>query len=284
MNSRCRSRQSDAISIGCPRQGCPVYAQPGRGGGWQLGGGGRTDLTGLTEDEAIALFWPGEEVEITASARRKVLQALPEPFQKSAEAAHAALLIDTAKWGKETPAQCSPAVAIARRALLSGRRLTIDYAPRGQSTRQRVVDPLGVIDKQGIWYLLALSAGSRRVYRVDRIAAAQVSDEPAQVPHGADLEALWQQATDEIEELRGGLQADIWIATSQAGILLDQLGRQAKIVETRGARTRITVAAPTARMIAQHLAGWGGLIEVASPTEVREELVVLGQELVQANS
>src|SRR6188508_656642 len=36
--------------------GVPVYAQPGRNGGWSLLGEARTDLTGLTADEARALF------------------------------------------------------------------------------------------------------------------------------------------------------------------------------------------------------------------------------------
>src|SRR5882724_3559599 len=36
--------------------GVPVYPQPGRGGGWSLIGGARTDLTGLTAGEARALF------------------------------------------------------------------------------------------------------------------------------------------------------------------------------------------------------------------------------------
>src|SRR5687767_989140 len=36
--------------------GVPVYPQPGRGGGWSLVGGARTDLSGLTAAEAQALF------------------------------------------------------------------------------------------------------------------------------------------------------------------------------------------------------------------------------------
>src|SRR5829696_399927 len=36
--------------------GVPVYPQRGRGGGWQLVGGARTDLSGLTATEAQALF------------------------------------------------------------------------------------------------------------------------------------------------------------------------------------------------------------------------------------
>jgi len=36
--------------------GIPVYPQPGRGGGWSLVGGARTDLSGLSATEAQALF------------------------------------------------------------------------------------------------------------------------------------------------------------------------------------------------------------------------------------
>jgi predicted DNA-binding transcriptional regulator YafY len=36
--------------------GIPVYPQAGRGGGWPLLGGARTDLSGLTAGEAKALF------------------------------------------------------------------------------------------------------------------------------------------------------------------------------------------------------------------------------------
>ena len=35
--------------------GIPVYSQPGRGGGWRLVGGARTDLTGMSAGEARAL-------------------------------------------------------------------------------------------------------------------------------------------------------------------------------------------------------------------------------------
>jgi len=36
--------------------GIPVYPQSGRGGGWQLVGGARTDLSGFSASEAQALF------------------------------------------------------------------------------------------------------------------------------------------------------------------------------------------------------------------------------------
>ncbi|OWY61118.1 WYL domain-containing protein, partial [cyanobacterium TDX16] len=45
-------RDLEALQIA----GIPVYSQAGRGGGWSLVGGARTDLSGLTADEARTLF------------------------------------------------------------------------------------------------------------------------------------------------------------------------------------------------------------------------------------
>jgi hypothetical protein len=39
------------------------------------------------------------------------------------------------------------------------------------------------------------------------------------------------------------------------------------------------VAAPTALMIAEHLAGWGALLEVEEPAAVQAELARIGAEL-----
>ena len=52
--------------------GLPVYAQPGRGGGWQLLGGGRTDLSGLNAAEARALFLiAGPHTRLAPEASRR---------------------------------------------------------------------------------------------------------------------------------------------------------------------------------------------------------------------
>jgi predicted DNA-binding transcriptional regulator YafY len=52
ISERTARRDLEALALA----GIPVYSQPGRGGGWELVGGARTDLSGLTADEARALF------------------------------------------------------------------------------------------------------------------------------------------------------------------------------------------------------------------------------------
>lgn len=44
-------------------------------------------------------------------------------------------------------------------------------------------------------------------------------------------------------------------------------------------RARVEVAAPTARMLAEQLAGWGAMLDVEEPDEVRAELARIGTEL-----
>src|SRR6185312_13539278 len=93
-------RDLEALSA----SGVPVYPQAGRGGGWQLVGGARTDLSGLSAPETRALFLlvgPAAAVSPEAKAAlRKLVRALPQTFRADAEAAAGATLIDPTRWGE----------------------------------------------------------------------------------------------------------------------------------------------------------------------------------------
>jgi predicted HTH transcriptional regulator len=53
VSERTARRDLDALAMA----GVPVYSMQGRGGGWRLVGGARTDLSGLTANEARACSW-----------------------------------------------------------------------------------------------------------------------------------------------------------------------------------------------------------------------------------
>ena len=80
-----------------------------------------------------------------------------------------------------------------QRAVFASRRLRIRYAASGhEPARWRTVDPVGLVDAGGQWYLLATHDGADRTYRLSRMREAQVLDEAAAPTGDVDLGELWE--------------------------------------------------------------------------------------------
>ena len=71
VSPRTARRDLEALAMA----GVPVYSQAGRGGGWSLVGGARTDLSGLTAAEARALFLVAGPGAATPEVLRQMLGA-----------------------------------------------------------------------------------------------------------------------------------------------------------------------------------------------------------------
>ncbi len=266
--------------------GIPVYSQPGRRGGWSLVGGARTDLSGLTAREAQALFLlvgPAAAVDAAArSALRKLLRALPQTFRDDAQAAAASVVIDASRWGERVRPR--PAfVATLQSAVVRRRRVRLRYAGRAGAVTERAVDPWGLVEKDDVWYLLAGTAAGRRTFRVDRVLGVTVTDTAADRPADLELAAEWRDVVETVEERRSGGSTTVLLAARFVPVLETQFGRQCVVGQARpDGRVEVTVSAPTPLMIAQQLAGWGALVELAAqgPDPVGVELARLGAELV----
>src|SRR3569833_1841619 len=92
VSTRSVLRDIEALSAA----GVPVYAERGRHGGFALLPGFRTELTGLNHDEALALLSTGLGFGLgpaLASARRKVVDALPEGHRATARDAAGRFLV-----------------------------------------------------------------------------------------------------------------------------------------------------------------------------------------------
>jgi predicted DNA-binding transcriptional regulator YafY len=264
--------------------GVPVYPQAGRGGGWSLVGGARTDLTGLTATEARALFLlAGPAAGGTPQVRtalRKLVRALPETFRRDAEAAADAVVVDPTGWGARDRTR-PVLVDQLEDAVVRRRKITMEYAGRGPDRTRREVDPWGLVDKDGVWYLIAGTDRGQRTFRVDRISAAEVTDVPAHRPADFELSREWDRVVGEMEQRRSPVTATLLIAERLLPVLRDHFGRHCEPLETRhDGRVRVRVAAHLARSIAETLAGWGAAVEVLEPDVVRSELGRIGAELV----
>ncbi|WP_353510745.1 WYL domain-containing protein [Intrasporangium sp.] len=266
--------------------GVPVYPQPGRGGGWSLVGGARTDLSGLTSGEAQALFLlvgPAATVSDEAKAAlRKLVRALPATFRDDAVAAAAATTIDPARWGD--PVRPEPtAVGELRTAVVQRRRVRLTYQGRAAAQSHRLVEPWGLADKDGVWYLLAGTDRGRRTFRVDRIVAAEITDERFGRPEGFDLDAAWADLVEELEGRRSRVSAMVLVDPRHVPILADQFGRHCHEVGRQpDGRVLVRLGGSIPLDIARILAGWGNLVDVVEPQSVRNLLARLGTELVAA--
>jgi len=264
--------------------GFPVFSQPGRNGGWELLGGGRTDLSGLTAAEAQALFAvAGTAVSATPEVRaalRKLVRALPESFRVEAQAAADSVVIDQRAWG-QSAVSSPPLLAILQQAVIESRRVHLSYSDRVRSSSERTVNPYGLVAKGRTWYLIAGTDQGMRSFRVDRVQAVKVLDEAAPKPPGFDLMAAWDGIVDRVEVMRRPVSAHIRTSRSIAEGLRGQFGANIDVgVVDTDERVEATIAGASAAWIAERLAGWGSLIEIDGPNEVRIELARLARELL----
>jgi predicted DNA-binding transcriptional regulator YafY len=268
---------------GLSASGIPVYAQPGRGGGWSLVGDARTDLSGLSATEARALFLllgPAAAGSGEAKAAlRKLVRALPQTFRADAEAAANATMIDPTRWG-ERDRRRPEMVDLLQAAVIRRRRVRLTYANSARERTERLVDPWGLVDKDDTWYLIAGTERGQRTFRVDRIMGAEPTDQTSERPDDFMLATAWQQVVGEVEQRRSRTWATVLIEARFVPVLRNQFGRHCHIDgELDHGRARVRLAAPTPLDIARHLAGWGAMIEVVEPQSVQAELARIGTEL-----
>ena len=110
-------------------------------------------------------------------------------------------------------------------ALWRGRRLDIRYR-EGAAVVSRRLDPLGLVLKAGVWYLLAQRRGEERVYRVSRIVSAKERDEPSTRAPDFDLAAAWASRSEAFERSRTQIEVTVRVPRSQVRYL-----RGARVVE-----------------------------------------------------
>ncbi|MGX7826981.1 helix-turn-helix transcriptional regulator [Actinokineospora sp. 24-640] len=263
--------------------GIPVYPQAGRGGGWSLVGGARTDLSGLSAPEAQALFLlvgPAAAVSGEAKAAlRKLVRALPSTFRADAEAAASAVVIDPTRWGARDRAR-PELVDLLQAAVVRRRKVRLTYTSGARERSERLVDPWGLVDKDDVWYLLAGTDRGQRTFRVDRITSAEPTEETAARPDDFTLAAAWERVVGEVEQRRSRVWAVVLIETRFVPVLRNQFGRHCHAdEELADGRSRVRLGAPTALDIARNLAGWGAMVEVVEPASVQWELARIGGEL-----
>ncbi|MEF3112554.1 helix-turn-helix transcriptional regulator [Streptomyces chrestomyceticus] len=260
--------------------GVPVYAERGRHGGIALLPGFRTDVTGLTTDEARALFVLAAEGAHHAlgldgalgSALRKVMAALPAPHRPAAELTSRRILVDPGRWLSGP----RPAVDLdtLHTAVFADRRLRLRYRHGGETEpRTYTVDPYGLVCKAGTWYLVADRRRRGQLFRADRVVAATVLDTPVRRRDGVELADAWEALRQRVETRPAGLRVTARVLRSRLDLFVRIIGTAlvAPPEDTGGTWVTVELAFQELRAVRQ-LLQFSTSLEVLEPPEARAEL------------
>ena len=291
-------RDMEALSAA----GVPVYTDRGRGGGCALLPGYRTEVSGLSPAEAQALFaWTsgsgaaelGLSGELT-SALTKLSATVPAPALEQAEALASVVMVDRRRWFSS--AEEVPLLPVLRDAATRKRRVALTYAS-GRSNADhpsppsnRTVDPYGLVENAGRWYLLAAHDGQPRTYRVSRIVAAEVLDEPADVPADFNLAEAWARQRAAFEQRGDACTITVAVHPSAVDAFSLHAGFQLAS-DTSVARVGIDAGWPVLQLTFRAanaaialVLGFGGETRLLAPVEIRDEAVRRARAAIESHT
>jgi len=301
VSERTIHRDMDALSAA----GIPVYAERGVGGGIRLADGYRRALTQFGDDEIRALFIASANPladlglgEGLAKALEKLAGALPPPQRRSAERSRSMVFFDPRRWYQSLAPR--EHLATLRRAIWDDRRITLHYKDSAGKQTERVADPLGLVAKAGVWYLVARKDnGEMRVFRVDRVLEVEVAGGSFERPTDFKLDEFWQTwstrfvaslprypvslrvAPDAVDDITGYWEVqfvDSVESTAHDGTgpgNANGNGEKDRWVRARVIFPSITAAVP-------QLISWGRRIEIVEPDEVRERVLATAREILES--
>jgi len=267
--------------------GIPVYAKRGSQGGWFLAEGYRNALNRLNREELQALLIAASSRVVTdlgkgqafERALMKLLSAMPDSSRREAGDLRERIHVDGAGWhGRDEPL---PHLAAAEEAVRSGRKLWIEYPHAEEGTVLRLVEPLGLVVKGNIWYMVAAVEGDIRTYRISRIAGARLTEEIFDRPASFNLAEYWEQSMRRFKASLPNYPVVLRVERS----VLPQLARE-RFVHVRSAKpdddaewTVVEADFGTADFACRTILGIGPGAIVLEPAELRDRLLAAAREI-----
>ena len=290
-------RDMEALSAA----GVPVYSERGRSGGCVLMEGYTTDASGLTAGEAQALFAWTSRAQVSdlglgselSGALAKLAATVPQPTLERADALASVLVVDRRRWF--AAAEEVPVLPALRDAAVARKRVRLAYrsASQEQATR-RTVDPYGLVENAGRWYLVAAHRGRVRSYRVSRIESVQPLQDDARVPDDLDLQAEWDRMRAAFEagmapvELRVAVDPTVLEHFRMIALGQSAAGRPPRPdgdYPTGGSVWPVLVVTARASQPAAALVlGFGGQVLLLAPDDLRHDVVTRARATLETHT
>lgn len=268
--------------------GVPIWTESGPGGGIRLLDGWQSKLSGMTGVEMSALMLLGVPsiaadlglADVTAAAENKLLGALPAPLRVAAQLWRERLFVDAPGWFAK-PASNDHLAAVSA-SVFSGHRVVLGY--RGSS---RTVDPLGLVAKASIWYLVAARSGTVLSYRVDRIESVVPLSEVVVRPDEFDLGDWWTASATAFDRALLEFECRVRLSPHAQRMLPGVVGEMATpefSVSDEDGWTTVDLVLETEEVALGQLTALGAGVEVLSPVSLRAALRETGLEIVRRHT
>jgi len=271
--------------------GVPVVAERGIGGGWSLMGEYRTNLTGLNEAEIQALFLARspqllEDLGLGKAAEAafiKLFATVPSSTRRDAESASQRIYVDVTGWNRSE--ESVPLLPLLQDAVWQERKLKFKYQRGDDCDVERVVDPLGLVAKGSVWYLVAAIDGDIRNYRVSRVLEAEMTDQTFVRPESFDLVTHWHQSAIEFKSKlpRYLVTARVHPEAVNRMYILGRFSRVERVdppdeadeanKANEAGWARVSICFQFEDIACECLLGFGDQVEILDPPELRRKII-----------
>jgi predicted DNA-binding transcriptional regulator YafY len=162
-------------------------------------------------------------------------------------------------------------------AVWNERPIRMHYQSR-KAEKKRRVEPLGIVLKGGVWYLVAQVDGIARTYRISRIREMDVLDERFEYPKAFDLGAYWTESIRRYEAELHPNHAEIRLSPWGIEVMDDFLPPYvragaviSKEADKQGWR-RVTLSVGSIAHTSMEILRFGAEVEVVGPPELRAKM------------
>lgn len=266
--------------------GVPIYAERGSNGGIVLADGYRRALMNFDEEEIRALFVSGASALADLGLERGLRRALEKLHgglagvaRKAAEKSRARIHLDQRRWNQPEPPRA--VLATLRRAVWDDCCVRIRYEDRNRESTTRRVDPLGLVSKAGVWYLVARYGGELRSFRIERIRSVEELSERFERPPSFDLEQYWNESSARFAQASRSGECTVLLRAPHEAVERVTLYWPAE-VESRGDRDALVrVTFPGREVALFQLLAWSDTAMLVEPAELRREVAARARQALK---
>lgn len=188
--------------------GVPIVADKGINGGIKLLGDYKTSLTGINKKELFSLLIPtGDKIfedlgieNLKYSTMLKILGNSSHNQIEELENIQNYIYIDMYTWNEPNISLDIGILSILQNAVWNAKSLKLLYR-KVDETKEIAINPLGLVCKRGIWYLVAVDNEIIKTYKVTSIESASLMNDTFIRPYDFNLKTYWKNSTSNFKNL-----------------------------------------------------------------------------------